>query len=547
MNIRLFLFTFFGFLASLLSGAAQTNLAPAEAASSEVEGITTNGVAQPGATIPLIVMDEVQLTDAIRNLARQAGLNFMLDPRISFGQPGPDGKPAAQPTVSIRWENVSAEQALSALLNNYNLQLTEDPRSKIARITVRDPAAPEPLVTKIIRLNYASPTNVAASVQAIISPKTGGKVVADTRTSQLVVLATEKEMVDVDQLVVRLDTQTKQVLIEARLVETSINPKTSKGIDWSGTLAAQHISYGNGIMSGNSTTTMPGTPTTRTLPSGRSITTTPSSSTISTLDSILGNGGFSLNTLSGITPNVGFLNADGVHAVLSFLNTDADAKVLSEPRTVTLDNEPAILSVTRAVPIINVTAGTANTTGGSQVTYTNLGVILHVTPRISANEFVNLKVVPEVSRVFDTVTKTINGVTSQADEYDFRKIETHVMIPRAKTLVLGGLMQDDVTTSSTKVPGLGDIPGLGALFRSNSKVRQKSNLIIFITPTIVQESDFQATTSTYLKTPMVQSISKDWSAWDSTTPYKPKKSEPIYEDPVPSRPAAISPATPRAQ
>jgi type II secretory pathway component GspD/PulD (secretin) len=528
----------------MFNGAAQTNLAPPEAASPEAESITTNGVAQPGSTIPLIVMDEVQLTDAIRNLARQAGLNFMLDPRISFGQAGPDGKPAPQPTVSIRWENVTAEQALAALLSNYNLQLTEDPRSKIARITVRDPAAPEPLVTKIIRLNYASPTNVASSVSAIIDTKRG-KVVADTRTSQLVVLATEKEMVDIDQLVTRLDTQTKQVLIEARLVETSINPKTSKGIDWSGTLQAQHISYGNGTMVGSSTTTMPGTPNTRTLPSGRTITTTPSSSTSSTLNSVLGNGGFSLNTLSGITPNVGFLNADGVHAVLSFLNTDADAKVLSEPRTVTLDNEPAVLSVTRAVPIINVTAGTANTTGGSQVTYTNLGVILHVTPRISANDFVNLKVVPEVSRVFDTITKTINGVTSQADEYDFRKIETHVMIPSAKTLVLGGLMQDDVTTSSTKVPGLGDIPGLGVLFRSNTKARQKSNLIIFITPTIVQDSDFQPTSTTYLKTPMVQSISKDWSAWDTTEPYNPnKKSAPVYEDPVPSsHSSATLPAT----
>src|SRR5262249_4406134 len=190
-NIRLFLFTVFGLVAGVFSGAAQTNSAPAEAASTEGESITTNGVAQTGATIPLIVMDEVQLTDAIRNLARQAGLNFMLDPRISFGQAGPGCKAAPQPTVSVRWENVTAEQALHARLNNYNLQLSEDPKSKIARITVRDPAAPEPLVTKIIRLNFASPTNVVASVQAIIDTKRG-KVVADIRTSQLVVLATEK-------------------------------------------------------------------------------------------------------------------------------------------------------------------------------------------------------------------------------------------------------------------------------------------------------------------------------------------------------------------
>src|SRR5262249_38999019 len=90
--------------------------------------------------IPLIVMDDVPLTDAIKNLARQAGLNYMLDPKIGYGQPGPDGRPTPQPSVSIRWENVTAEQALNALLNNYSLQLVEDTKTHIARVTVKDPA-----------------------------------------------------------------------------------------------------------------------------------------------------------------------------------------------------------------------------------------------------------------------------------------------------------------------------------------------------------------------------------------------------------------------
>ena len=85
-----------------------------------------------------------RLTDAIRNLARQAGINYMLDPKIGFGQVGPDGKTSGQPNVSIRWENITAEQALAALLNNYTLQLVEDPKSKIARITTKDPAALPP-------------------------------------------------------------------------------------------------------------------------------------------------------------------------------------------------------------------------------------------------------------------------------------------------------------------------------------------------------------------------------------------------------------------
>src|SRR5207249_8515506 len=89
------------------------------------------GTTNTGAVIPLIVMDDVPLTDAIKNLARQAGLNYMLDPKIGFGQPGPDGKVVAQPSVSIRWENITAEQALNALLNNYSLQLVDDPKTHI--------------------------------------------------------------------------------------------------------------------------------------------------------------------------------------------------------------------------------------------------------------------------------------------------------------------------------------------------------------------------------------------------------------------------------
>jgi len=465
---------------------------PAPATPASVAQSTTNAP-----VIPLIVMDDVPLTDAIKNLARQAGLNYMLDPKIGYGQPGPDGRPTPQPSVSIRWENVTAEQALNALLNNYSLQLIEDPKTHIARVTVKDPAAPDPLVTKIIQLKYAPATNILLSVQSVFTDKRS-KVVADVRTSQLVVVATEKEIDEVDRMVDRLDTITKQVLIEARLLETSLNPQTSKGMDWSGTLQAQHLAFGNNLQS---------KPVTAQESDNR---------VLSTLwPKML------FDTAKGFNPATAFLDADGVNAVFSFLNKNAEAKVISAPRTVTLDNEPARIEVTRASPIINVTAGTANTTGGSQITYTNLGIILNVTPRISANNYVNLKVVPEVSRIFDTVTKSL-GVSGifQADEYDIRRMETKVMIPSGNTLVLGGLVQDDVRTSNTKVPLLGDIPFMGSAFRSDSKSRQKNNLIIFVTPTIVQEEDYQPTKTDFLKTPTPtqDAVDGDWSAWDSGKP-----------------------------
>lgn len=493
--------------------------AAADATATNSMTIQTNATAEPGGVIPLIVMDDVPLTDAIKNLARQAGLNYILDPKVSFGQVGPDGRPVPQPSVSIRWENVTAAQALTALLGTYNLQLVEDPKSKIARVTVRDPAAPDPLVTKVVQLKWASPTNIIVALQNSLSDKRS-KVIADVRTSQLVVLATEKELVQVEELVEKLDSQTKQVLIEARLLETSMNPSTSKGVDWSGTLANQHIRFGNNSLPG-----IPGNPASpaQTV-NGVTYPAVPASQGI--IGGVLSDPMMLMNLSAGsvFNPAMAFLNADGVSAVLSFLNKYAEAKVISTPRTVTLDNETARIEVTRASPIITVTPGTVQVAGGSAIQYTNLGVILNVTPRISANDYINLKVVPEVSRIFDTVRKQVSvGSGSgmyEADEYDIRKIDTRVMIPSGNTLVLGGLVQDDIRLGNTKVPVLGDIPGLGYLFRSDTKSRQKSNLLVFLTPTIVQDEDYQPTKSDYLKTPAPQhdELEGEWGSWDSGKP-----------------------------
>jgi type II secretory pathway component GspD/PulD (secretin) len=475
--------------------AAVTNTPAADATGTNAPSAQATGTNQTGAVITLITMDDVPLTDAIKNLSRQAGQNYILDPKVSFGQVGPDGKtPMAQPTVSIRWENVTAEQALYALLNTYNLQLVEDPKSKIARITVRDPAAPDPLVTKIIQLKFASPTNISAAIQNTFSDKRS-KVVSDVRTSQLVVLATDKEMVDVDQLVTRLDTQTKQVLIESRLLETQINPSTVKGIDWSGTLQGQHVTFGNNLQ----------------------LAPVPSDSTQPPLSDLFSKLIMSPSAGSFFAPPLTFLNADGVSAVLSFLNTYAETKVISSPRTVTLDNETATIEVGTMYPIVNVTPGTVQVSGGSQVSYSNLTVRLDVTPRISANNFINLKVSPKILRLGDLITTRTAGVINQINSFQKRQLDTTVLIPSGNTLVMGGLIEDNVHNESIKVPLLGDIPGLGLLFRHDSKNRTKSNLIVFITPTIVQDEDFQPTKSDFLKTPVPtsDSIEGDWSSWDS--------------------------------
>jgi general secretion pathway protein D len=222
--------------------------------------------------------------------------------------------------------------------------------------------------------------------------------------------------------------------------------------------------------------------------------------------------------------------------VISFLNNDTDAKVLSTPRTITLDNEPAILSVTVSNPVVNQTASVAGVTSGSQqTTYVETGTKLTVTPRISANDLIRLAVEPSVSKNDGPLPSTqANGQPPQ-DSYSFRKITTQVLIPSGNTLVMGGLVSEDINNTYSKVPILGDIPLVGLAFRHESKERRQKNLIIFITPTIVQDSDFQPTTTDYLKTPLPKSESTQTkiSAWDSGMPYdwsKPKANKaPVFK------------------
>ena len=540
--------------------ATDTTLAAADVAATPTEATTSTEVATPtGATtatevttnvesasevatnatpapavpvspsIPLIQFQDVPLTTAIENLARQANINYLLDPKISYGQPEANGQVKAEPNLSIRWENITAEHALVALLDNYGLQLVPDLKTKIYRVTTKDPAALPPLTTRVVQLKFASTTNMTDSIRTTFTDKRS-KVFPDTRTSQLIVVATDAEQAAVDTLVAQLDTPTKQVLIETKLVEISSNPTSKKGIDWSGTLSGQNVSFGN-----NTSYLLPPTaptPGTTTTVNGVSQTTgaVPGfagvSSGVLTAPGIIGN-----TAQSGFGWGTGFLNADGAHAVISFLNSSLDAQVTSTPRVVTLDNEPAVISVLRTYPILQTTAGTQGSPGGSTITYSNVGTVLEVTPRISANDTIRLKVTPIVSTFFGYLTLTASGGTSQAPQFDTRTMDTQVLIPNANTLVMGGLVDDNPADTSTKVPVLGDIPFLGAAFRSSAKVADKKNLLIFITPTILQDSDFHPTTTDFLNAQpekRAETLNPN-SVWDSTKPHN--WSDPENTDP----------------
>jgi general secretion pathway protein D len=202
---------------------------------------------------------------------------------------------------------------------------------------------------------------------------------------------------------------------------------------------------------------------------------------------------------------------------------------------VTLDNQPARLEVTRAFPIFKVTPGSANSPAGAEITYTNLGTILTVTPRIAADSNVSLTVIPEVSNLAGVDSQLVpsgdGGESSEitANIYDIRRFDTTVLVPSGNTIVLGGLVTEEVNDKATKVPLLGDLPGVGRAFRSNSKERTKKNLLVFLTPTVLRDDDFQKSESARSFLQTKQGAMQEWdasNAWESATPHDWRK--PVY-------------------
>lgn len=449
--------------------------------------------------VPFIAIDDAELTSFIRQLARQAGINFIFDPRVLSGI-GADGVTAVDfPKVTIRFENVTALQALEAVLDSYGLALEPNKKTRIAKVSYKRPPQSEPLESEVIQLKYHSSDEMVEIMKSFVGSRSS--LQPHNKSSKIVVSATKDELEKIAQLVYELDVPSKNVLITANILETSRNPKSLRGIDWSGTFQDHKFSFGNGKSSGTQSS----------------------------------NGGVSQNNLStefagsglsavtgGFTPDIAFLNSDGLNAVLNFLNSDTQTRVVATPQTVTQNAIEATLEVTRAFPIFQESPGSQAVPATTLIIYTNLGTILKVTPRISADDSVTLQVKPEVSNVDGKDQTQVGGRVSEANIYAIRRMETTVRVPSGHTLVMGGLSSDTRTKKQNKVPLLGDIPVLGKLFQNKEKNQENQNLVVFITPTIVRDDDYQPSTTDFLRTKIEvgdSDVTFD-SLWDSAEPHQ---------------------------
>jgi type IV pilus assembly protein PilQ len=326
----------------------------------------------------------------------------------------------------------------------------------------------EPSESDNYQFSYARAKDVAVLIAPQLSSKEAAQV--DERTNTLFYRETRSNIDNIRKLLVQVDKPTKQVMIEARLVEVTANPKQAYGINWAGVVGGatnpQTVGY-----------------------TGTNGKTDPITGQLIQDDFTLGK-----TTKQSLFGNFGKLAA-GQFAILTVpqmnltlqaLNEDADAEFLANPRVVTADNMQAKIEIIRnqPVPQLNFNEQTATAVfGGFQDK--KFGNTLVVKPSINKDSFITLAVKPEISNKVSDATFVFAGAAVSSPVIDTRSLDSNVLIKSGDTLAIGGLLQDEVVKSRTKIPMLGDVPLLGYLFSSRSNIRTKRNLLVFVTPTII--------------------------------------------------------------
>jgi general secretion pathway protein D len=308
----------------------------------------------------------------------------------------------------------------------------------------------------------ASAGNTAGSVSPSAQPSTGGQIQADPATNALIITAPEPQYRQLRSVIDMLDQRRAQVFVESLIAEVSADKAAEFGVQW---------------MSGTGT----------------------NGSLVGLLGTNFAVGGTNLLTLAAgvatnkISPSTGLNLALGAQrngvlalgALARFLQSNGDANVLSTPNLLTLDNEEAKIVIGQNVPFVtgSYAAAAAGTTNPfTTIERKDVGLTLRVRPQISENGTIKMQVYQEVSNVDAKSIGSKDGLITNK-----RSIETNVLVDDGSIVVLGGLLQDDTSTSQEKVPGLGDIPFFGNLFKSEVRSRKKTNLMVFLRPVVVRD------------------------------------------------------------
>jgi general secretion pathway protein D len=317
----------------------------------------------------------------------------------------------------------------------------------------------------------ASP-QATAPIQASAGPSTGGFIQADPSTNSLIITAAEPLYRQVRSMIDQLDTRRAQVYIESLIVEVGGDNAAEFGIQWQGISGQKGdkniLGAGTNFGTGSNILNL----------------------TAATIQGRDGVGALDLTTLGGL--NIGLLKDFGgfygVGAIARLLQTQTNTNIMSTPNLITVDNEEAKIVVGRNVPFITgqfTSTGTGTTNPFQTIERKDVGITLRIKPQIGEGGTVRLQIFQESSDVINQATGTGNtGPTTSK-----RSIESNVIVDDGAILVLGGLIEDRFEDTTNKVPLLGDIPFVGALFRSESRSKRRTNLLVFLRPIVMRGAE----------------------------------------------------------
>jgi general secretion pathway protein D len=391
---------------------------------------------------------------------------------------GNDAKPAGQPATAGGGGtgNVLADQRLNALLVFGSDSVKQAIRELVEKLDVQPPEASSKV--NVYYLENTDATEMAKVLEGVVkgitaqgvagqpgaaatqtSPFESGKVTVtpDKGSNSLVIMAAPNDYNNLIQVIKKLDRRSKQVFVQVIIAEISLNKTRDLGVQ-GGVVAAGILGkylQGGGIYD----------------PFG-------------TFGQILGSASSTGSGLSTLIGNQLTTNPKPVTAValLQALDTNGLVNVLSTPNILTSDNKEAEIKVGENVPLVGST--TQSTFGTTQaVERKDVGINLKIKPQISEGDYIRLDINQDITSVAPSKGQAVDLVLAT------RSAKTSVVVKDNETVVIGGLIQDQENDTVSKVPFLGDIPGLGWLFKTTNKTRTKTNLMILLIPHIVKDND----------------------------------------------------------
>ncbi len=407
---------------------------------------------------------DADIKNVLKVLAYKSGMNIIAGPEV-VGQ------------VNIQLKDVPWQKAMDVILSTYGysseqkgtvLMVTTVENMKKRREDSQALAEQEPVTTKSFVLNFSKAEDVVKTLDKMKTAR--GSINSDQRTNAVIVTDVISNVESITEVVKRLDTVTPQVLIEGRIIETTLTKQETLGMKWPSSIggrATMPIRTHNFPWTTKSNTYMPGAEYFNPSVDSEGVV----AKTITTDSNLLTYGTLSVNDLA---------------LALDILQSRTNTNVISNPRVVTLDNQPATITVGNKYPLPKYTySDTQEKVIVSGWEYIEYGLLFNVTPHINGRGMITLDIQPSLSDSPSSVPFQFGTTTTNVPVLSTQSAKTNVMIRDGETLVIAGLIKDRKTNTVQKVPLLGSIPFLGKLFQHKTDSVVKTELMIFLTPHII--------------------------------------------------------------